>query len=299
MAAGWLTELKSDPERALWGMRLQLDGDRGQRELAQYCMSLSEDHRMAEPDDPSAGAFCDYCGNSNPGELDPDEDLGPGSSVPCACHGALTRPCRDTAACAERRSQKYPPDMARVPAGLLVTAGPEAAAAARLVRLAVGQALTDYLELAAREDEHELELAGQQDDYALRGIPAGAAGAWDVQGGWHPVNFNWANWHWRHTISGGAHHGHLISGGARLGASAASATVQAARQQARQVPEGVPPGVQQAISGEHAGADISMAPASAAAPQRPVPRPRRPQYGRRPGRKAAFPRRVLKYQGRR
>jgi len=80
--------------------------------LARLAMQMSEDPRMAEPDDPSAGAFCDYCGATE--DLDPEEDLGPNSTVPCSCHGMLThragtRPVRCP------RSERMPPDMARVP----------------------------------------------------------------------------------------------------------------------------------------------------------------------------------------
>ena len=112
-------------------------------------------------------------------------------------------------------------------------------------------ALGDYLELAQQTAEDELELAAQQDDYALHGIPAGAYGAWDVRGGWHPQVINWAHVHWAHTIRGGALNSHTIAGGARLGASAASASasVLAARQQAADVPQQAQGGVQRDAAG--------------------------------------------------
>jgi hypothetical protein len=216
MTAGWLAELKRDPARAVEGMQRTLAQQDTDSVLARLAMSMSEDPRMAEPDDPSAGAFCDYCGSTE--DLDPDEDLGPNSTVPCSCHGMLTHPCRDTEACIRRREERYPPDMARVP-GFIFDAHQAATAdeaAARTVRLAVAAACAEYLELAAlQQADEEIALAARQDDFALRGFAPGAAGAWDTRGGYHPQNFNWAHFNWSHTIRGGAHHAHLISGGAR------------------------------------------------------------------------------------
>jgi hypothetical protein len=298
LAAAFLAELRHDPVRAIEGIELTLSQQRGgaSAAFAKLAMDMSEDHRMAEPDDPSAGAFCDHCGSTI--GLQETDELGTGNR-PCACHGMLLRPCKDTGACIRRREERYPPDMARVPSWVL-TAGSEAAAAAEvasLVRAAAGQAAAEYVALvrAAAGDE-EIRLAGWPVPL-LPGWKTTPAGAWDTRGDFIPVNFNWA-----HTIRGHpANRAHLISGyqltPARLAASVAVREARGAAVSAQQppggqggqtAPEGLPPGVRQALHGDAPGSDLPMGQAEAMARLRvPEPAPSGPRRG--------APRRRLRY----
>ncbi len=244
------------------------------------------------PDD--VPAWCDYCGATS--GLEEDDTLGTGD-VPCSCHGMVTRPCKDTGACGRRREARFPPDLARVPDWIFRAQQSITDENSRqMIMAACAQAASEfYLELVAQPSADELELAGQQDDYALHGIPAGAGGAYDTRGQWHPVNFNWSHWQWRHTIGGHpANRSHLISGQAPLpGTAAARAAVLAARQAAGTPqeaqdgqparheipPTGIPPGVQDALDGRWGSGDIPMSPHAQpghpGAPQRPARRSRR------------------------
>ena len=297
LAAGFLLELRADPLRAIEGMQLTMAAHQGGGASAQFAklaMQWSEDPRMAEPDDPAAPAWCDFCGATT--DLAEDDDLGTGD-VPCTCHHAIMRPCQDTDACIRRREERFPPSMDRVPTWLL-TAGSEAAAAAEaasLVRAAAGQAAREYYaELtAAAAEGGEIGLAGQPVSY----------GSYSLRGDWYPLqpawNINWAHINWQHTLRNRAHHAHLISGNgltpARLAAMAKVNQARGARQQQeaapsgsggqarREIPpEGIPENVRQALDGDHVGGDVQLQqPQTAAAiPQRPARVPR-DRYGNR------------------
>jgi hypothetical protein len=242
---------------------------------------------------PDPDRWCDICG-----ALD---DLVPGVDGP-------DRPevvCADEDFCSANRARRYPPDPARAPQWIYQAQARITDEQSRTAILtASAQAVGDYLALVAQEDELELELASQQDDYALRGVPAGSGGAYDTLGNWHPSVLNWAHINWSHTIRGGAHHGHLISGGARgapVPLPPLPAQAEGGGQDRHEIPPtGIPEGVRQAIDGDHVGGDIqTQAPElPEGAPARPTRTPR-DRYGNRRGRKAAFPKRVLKYSGRR
>ena len=319
LAQSWLAELRRDPVHAVEGLQLSLAAQRGgsPQWLADLAMSMSEDHRRAEPDDPSAEAWCDYCGATS--GLDETDPLGTGT-VPCTCHGMVTRPCRDTDACVQRREERYPPDLARVPSWVLDThrsLSEEEAAGALVRAAATAAARAYYLELVQAAGDEEIGLSGPP--APLPGWQATPSGAWDTRGDFIPVNFNWAHWNWRHTIRGGARMSHAISGGAPPpgGSGARLAALRAARAQQlqgrwqagdnpppygsepardgpqgtggtaagqgrREIPaEGVPEGVRAVLEGRWAGGDVPLGQAGQAAAE-PVAAPLRPGQQRAP-----------------
>jgi hypothetical protein len=295
LRAGWLTELRHDPSRALAGLRTTLAEHRGDaaqsKMLADLAMKFSVNNDQATPEDPSASQWCDFCGNSAPDDLEPGVD-GP-ERPEMACRDDLLDEC------VARRERRYPPDLARVPQWIFDAQARLTDEGTRdMIVAACGAALGDYLELMAPAVAagDELELAAQQQPH-FPGWVSTEHGVVNTRGDWFPApppnpNLNWAHINWQHSLRNPAHRTHLISGGARWGAPAAAPPAQAGPAQggAREIPPtGNPPGVEEALHGGH-GLDLATQPHPdpAATPQRParIPRDRfgNRRYPRRRGR---------------
>jgi hypothetical protein len=200
LAAAFLAQLRRGDIDAI---ALTVAAQRGGRQVWEdLAARLSENTDPAEPDDPEAAAYCDWCGSTK--DLGPDE-YGTGD-VPCTCHGMVTRPCLDEGACMRRREERFPPDPARCPAWLLELArdSREAGEVGDLVRAAADTAAREFI----------AELPALRDDAVVALTDPGAWAAAQVRrSGWYDATAAYHSGPWHHTISGGAHNRtHLISG---------------------------------------------------------------------------------------
>jgi hypothetical protein len=195
LAAGFLIELRADPERGALGIGLTMKDNpagSGRDPWADLAMQLSEHPGPVSPEDPDAPSHCDFCGNSDQAELVPGPD---GPAWP-------QRACRDDLLddCLARRERRYPPDLERVPLFIFeaALAQREAAQHGAVIQLAADRAARQYIaELSAMPDEPVMLTASEA-----------PAAAWSSQAQAPAYN------PWHHAISGSAHkRRHLISGG--------------------------------------------------------------------------------------
>jgi len=187
MAASFLTLLRAGH---VDGVLLTLEAQQfGGAEWARLAAFMAEDRRQAEPDDPDAESYCDWCGRTT--------DLGPHDMG--RSRGLVTRECADHDACQARRDERFPPDMARVPSFLLDMR--QAGEVGDLVRAAADVAARQFL----AEAGDVLALTGQSGSSADPGsLPYAVpyAQAYATAARYDP---------WQHTLRNPRHHGHLVS----------------------------------------------------------------------------------------
>ena len=232
------------------------------RTLSPRQLSLADNHDLATPDRPGR-PHCAYCGRTGALADGPDAEwLG----------DKADKFCSDERACIAARERRYPPDPSKVPPALMDLAGRQDDAEA--ARAAHQQAVQQ------QEPQSQQPESQQQ---PVRGLAA-YGGWYDRLGQWHaPAQPQFAAY--AHTLMNPVHRSHLLSGQSRPHYYAGPGHIPMAvygsegheetspGQQGSQpgIPaEGLPDGVRQAIEGRALAADIPVAPAAAAMPQRPV-----------------------------